>query len=128
MILLTNYQIFMSTFNYVTNDGYFLPVMTASFIIAMFCGAVVHDGDLKGAKKTIFTMASYAAMLILTNSARITTALSDSKDILDNHNYNMAYAANMTTILMTVFWIFGLLFGICAVKYARRRKLWLNLF
>lgn len=110
----------MASLTYVTAAPYFWQTMAVAVICAMLIGSVVHNGDLSSVNKAVVTLGTYATLLFIINFSRILDAL--SVHTLDVMNTGMAYASNVSLIMLTVFWVLGLWWGVFITKRARRRK------
>lgn len=103
-------SILTSTVNYVTSAPYFWVTMGMITGLSMFIGAIIFDGDLSIASKAMIGLGSYIFFVIQTQLVRIGNALQNN--MIRHSEPFMFYASNATLIIISLFWIFGVLLGV----------------
>lgn len=109
---------------YVINAPFFWETVSATIASSIFIGAAIYNGDLKFLTKGIITILSYAGFLLLITTARIGNIEINS---LSDIQKAMAYAGINTIILLTFFYLVGMIIGVLAVYYIHRRRNTLHL-
>jgi len=104
---------FISVLEYVCSAPYFWGSMGFTTALGMFIGAILYDGNLTQASKGGFTVLTFAGMLLWTTSVR----LYHSSII----NPTLAYSGVMTTLLVSLFWVLGLILGVWVLSLKRYR-------
>lgn len=113
----------MNNIAYITGAPFFWQLMAVTTIIAMFIGAMLHNGDFKGLRKHILSLGAYVLMLLTTTIARVTPIYFAKKHEFTPENLAQIWANPITIFFLTFFWFFGLFWGVCLVnKTCRYRK------
>lgn len=110
-------QYLTASFSYVTGDRYFWLSMAITFIIGMFISSSIYNGEVKEVKKLLIGLSSYASLIIMTTSARI------YPQIIGTTAGDMAshpFAGIMTIFVVTLFYAFGMAWGIRVVYHAKK--------
>lgn len=111
-------EILIETFTYVSHAPYFWLTMGMVTAVSMFVGAIVFDGDLSTATKGIIGVLSYIFFLIQAQFTRVTDAIPRIKPPSPSYTW---HAATITIIIITFFWIIGVLFGVYTSYRVRMR-------
>lgn len=101
-------RVVIDTVSYVTNAPYFWLTMGSVSMISIFVGAIIYDGILPIAVKGMISIGMYATFIILTHMIRVS-------DVIERQNLSvntMTYANVIAIIIITIFWIFGVLVGV----------------
>lgn len=102
---------------YVVGAPYFWASMGLTTATAMFIGVLLHDGNMRQVGKAMITISSYAFYVVLTTTPRIFASLSRvSVDHLPQ-----AFASITTLVLVTFFYMIGLLMGVY-ISYIQSRR------
>ena len=110
-------ELLLQTIQYVCNAPYFWITMGMVTAIAMFVGAILFDGDLHLATKGIISLLSYLFFLLQAQITRVIDAT--QKNITHSPTY-MYHAASVTIVILSLFWIFGVGFGVY-ISYMSRK-------
>lgn len=100
---------------YISRAPYFYLSIGSLTGIAMFVGAILYDGDLTYASKGLISVGIYGFFIFQMNVTRLNNTLTISNIGFDPK----AYAATATTIIITIFWLFGVLLGVYISKKVR---------
>ena len=111
-------EILISTFEYVSQAPYFWLTMGMVTAVSMFIGAIVFDGDLPTATKGIIGVLSYVFFLVQVQFTRVTDAIPRIKPPSPSYTWN---AATVTILVMTLFWMIGVLLGVYTSYMVRMR-------
>lgn len=111
-------EILTATFEYVSRAPYFWLTMGMVTAVSMFIGAIVFDGDLPTATKGIIGVLSYVFFLIQVQFTRVTDAIPRLKPPSPSYTW---HAATVTIIIMTLFWMIGVLLGVYTSYMVRMR-------
>jgi hypothetical protein len=103
----------LATFEYITHDPYFWPSMSITSIVGVFIGAVVHNGDLRQARKTLVSLGFLVFLIIVVNVNRVLPQI--GPETPPSH----PFASVLTVLSVTLFYLIGMTLGILAVKKAR---------
>lgn len=115
-----NIQILEQTIIYITSAPYFWSTMGIIVGMCMFIGAIIFDGDLSIAYKSMIGLGSYIFFVLQTQTIRISDALANNK--IRHSEPFMAYASNITLIILSIFWIIGVLLGVfISSKYHKKK-------
>jgi len=110
----------MNEVAYVTNAPFFWQLMAVTTIIAMFIGAMIHNGDFKGLRKHIISLGSYILMLLTTTGSRVLPIYLEKKHSATPENLAQIWATPVTVLFLSAFWLFGLFWGVCLVNRSCR--------
>jgi len=108
-------------FQYVMGAPYFWSAMAATTIIAMFIGAIMHNGDFDRVGKAVFSIIAYSTLLLITIGTRTVPVYLLKTDV-DQFHRAQTLAGMATILIITLFWIVGLFFGVALVRFARRKS------
>lgn len=108
----------IEAFKYVTNDSYFWISMSITTCIGIFIGAVLYDGLLNEVKKLVFSILSYAFLILMTNVSRIMPIINSGSV----HDTKQPFAGTVTILFVTIFYLFGLWLGVYTVNKAHSGK------
>lgn len=111
-------RIVTDTISYVTSAPYFWLTMGSVSMISIFVGAIIYDGILPIAVKGTISIGMYATFIILTHMIRVS-------DVIQKRNLNvntMTYANVIAIIIITLFWIFGVLIGVYTSSKVKTRR------
>lgn len=114
---------FLSTMNlpdtiiYIANVPFFWSSMGLITAIGMLIGSIIYNGDLQKVSKAILTVIVYVFLLGGTNLNRIydvycRVGISDSV---------MAFAGTVTALIISIFYISGMLLGVYLTKIIRKK-------
>jgi hypothetical protein len=109
-------EITISSLKYVLESPYFWPSMGMTTSVSMFIGAMIYNGKRESLYVGIITMMTYGFFLFSTTLLRIN---GHGYSLIKNQ-YQMAYASSATLLLITFFYVVGLLFGY-AIKHRIRK-------
>lgn len=107
----------VEAFKYITSDPYFCLSMGLTTSIGMFVGAVIYDGLLRDVKKAVIVLISYAFLLGATTLARVLPKIPN-----EVVNVNQPFAGVETIIIITIFYILGMWFGVKLVNKAGKKR------
>ena len=111
-------EIIFDTLFYISHAPYFWLTMGMVTAVSMFVGAIVFDGDLPTATKGIIGVLSYVFFLIQAQFTRVTDAIPRIKPSSPSYTW---HAATMTIVVITLFWILGVLLGVYTSYRVRMR-------
>ena len=101
----------IDSLNYVIHGNLFWQSMRMTAATAMFIGAIIFHQSTKNAfGKAITSLMTYAFFLIFTSLARVNPHITN--DIISTKTY----ASAITTTLITLAYLFGLIIGFCLLK------------
>jgi len=109
-------ELLLQSLNYVTTAHFFWASMGSTTALGMFIGAILFDGNLKQLSKGLFTIISYAGMLMWALSSRAFEALSTTS------TPDRAFASTITVVLITLAWTIGVLSGVFVLRFKYRNK------
>jgi hypothetical protein len=108
----------VSSINYITNASFFYPTMGMTAAASIFLGAAFYNGEIKQMWKAVIVVTTYASLLLLAITSRVSEALGDPNV---PHNTHLAYASSITIFFLTIYYILGLIIGVYTVQRARRK-------
>ena len=111
-------EIIFETIAYVSHAPYFWMTMGMVTAVSMFVGAIVFDGDLPTATKGIIGVLSYIFFLIQAQFTRVMDAIPRVRPTSPSYTW---HAATVTIIILTFFWILGVLLGVYTSYMVRMR-------
>lgn len=101
-------QLFHDTLWYVTGIPFFWMTMGMITASAMFCGAIILNGDLSMAWRSLLTKIIFVTLLFQVNFYRVTYEIQRL-----NISFNKySYAEIVTMVIVSIFWIIGMLLGV----------------
>jgi len=109
-------ELFLSSLKYITSDNFFWGSMAMVSIIGAFIGAVIYDGVLREVKKTIVVILAYAFLIITVTLERVIPQL----DRITPESLYMPFAGIETILIITLFYILGMLLGVFLTKKAHK--------
>jgi hypothetical protein len=112
-----NQQIFLDTLRYVVNVPYFWLTMGMVSASAMFCGAIILNGDIEMAWRSLLTKIVFITLLFQVNYFRVTNEL----DIRDLQVSKYSYATIFAMTIVTFFWIFGMILGVYTSHFIKKK-------
>lgn len=110
-------ELLFQTMQYVANAPYFWVTMGMITAIAMFVGAILFDGDLHLATKGVIGLLSYLLFLL---QAQITRVIDATQRNISHSPPYMYHAASVTIVILSIFWILGVGFGVY-ISYMSRK-------
>ncbi len=111
-------ELLWQSFLYASSAPYFWLSMGMTTAVSMFIGAIIFDGNLSAATKGTIGLLSYVFFLSEVTFERVTHVLSKNP----NSDPIMAYAGIITMVVITVFWLMGVILGVCISGNCRKRK------
>jgi uncharacterized membrane protein YfcA len=102
---------------YVTGDPFFWASMGFTTMVGLFIGAVIYDGQIDQIRKLVFSLLCYVALLVVVN---LTRALPDIQLVTEPHK---PIASAVTSIIITLFYLFGMYLGVKLVSRAHKGRL-----
>lgn len=102
--------------NYITSAPYFWLSMGMVSAVAIFVGAIIYDGNLSAATKGLISVILYAFFIFQVDFTRINNLFSKFPDKIDTTRY----AGIVTILIVTIFWIIGIVIGVIASYFARK--------
>lgn len=108
----------LESFIYVINDPFFWASMSLTSSIGLFIGAVIYDGVLPEVKKGVVVTVTYAFLLSTTNISRILPIISRE----EVHSTAQPFAGVATILLVTLFYVLGMILGVYITNFAHRPK------
>ena len=109
-------EIILETFKYIQRGPYFWGSMGFIVASAMLIGTMVFGSDYKQTYKFLLGLATYIIMLTFVNFSRAYQSILPDLSIT---SVAKAYASTLTTIIVTFFWVLGLLLGLAIDKYKK---------
>lgn len=106
---------------YVISFPYFWISMGVTVASSMFIGAILYNGDVRALVKGMVSLITYFALLMTVTVTRVNISLVSALSH-DRSNDYMAYAGIVTLLIVTLFYVTGLLLGVFVVKKARKAK------
>lgn len=101
---------------YVTGDPFFWASMGFTTMVGIFVGAVIYDGQVDQIKKLIAALTSYVILLLVVNLTRVIP------EMIMATNPFKPIASAVTTVIVTIFYLFGMWLGVKLVKRAHNGK------
>jgi len=109
----------LAIYYYISSAPLFWASMGMVVATAMFIGAMVYNGDLKKITKVLLSVLVYAFFLTAVTTNRLYFAFISG-------NFDdpvLAFAGVMTTVIVTLFYILGMFFGVLLVKWIKNGKI-----
>lgn len=103
---------------YISQAPYFIETLGLVMACSAWVGASVYNGDLKMLTKGIITIGSYAAFLYLITSTRVNNVV----NTVGITNQVMAYAGLVTILVLTIFYILGMIIGVLTIYLVHKNK------
>lgn len=107
-------EMFCASFWYILNEPYFWASMSFTVLVGLFIGAVIHNGDFDGAKKTIFSLISYIVLVSSVNLSRILPRINL------NSPKEQPFASFVTILIVSFFYFIGIILGVLLIKKAHK--------
>lgn len=104
-------------FQRVTMLPFFWSSMAIVFIMAMFCGGLVYNGDVPHAKKGVMAVGSYIFMIILVMGQYV----AHWYGLINSNLKYQLFVYPVQLLLLSVFWLMGFTWAIFVVRCCRRR-------
>jgi len=115
-----NIDILLQTIKYITEAPYFWSTMGIIVGMCIFIGAIIFDGDFSIATKAMIGLGSYVFFVIQIQFIRITNVLANNKS--GHSEPYMAYASSVTLVIISIFWIIGVILGVFISSYFHKKK------
>ena len=107
----------LATVYYVISDPWFWPSMSFTVMTGIYIGAVLFDGDRTLIKKAVIALLSLIILIISTNIPRIM-----ANNTVGDPGYFRPYASIATTVVVSLFYLFGMWFGVRLVSKAHKGR------
>ncbi len=114
---------FVESINYVTSAPFFYQAVGITAVNGIWIGAVLYNGEVKTMWKGVITIGCYAVLMLVTNIPRVYSRLPN----VATENIPMAYASTVTILLVTLWYILGIIIGVITVQHSHQKKLEQNL-
>lgn len=105
----------IEAFEYISHASYFWQSMFMTTACSIFLGAFLYNGDFKLFSKGLLTLIPYILLLLSTTLLRI-----NGLPVITN--IHQAYAGLTTIISLSIFYIMGLLIGVCVTRLAHKKS------
>lgn len=106
---------------YVISDPYFWPSMALTAIVGMYVAAAIYDGETEQIKKVFIVLLSYAALIVMTTYARISGEIDFVRHAIPGNEFKPV-AGIVTTLIITLFYVFGMAIGMVVTRIAHNGK------
>lgn len=102
--------------DYTTNVPYFWASMGMVVAIGMFVGALLYKGNSNELAKVLFTVGSYATMILWFNASRIYFLYGINNDLTVRIQ---AFAGSFTVLFLSLFWLVGIISGAVIIRISK---------
>lgn len=102
---------------YVVDVPYFWITMGMITASAMFCGAIILNGDIMMAWRSLITKMVYVTLLFQVNYFRVTYEV----ERLQIGFSKYSYATIAAMAIVTLFWILGMLIGVYTSHLVKKK-------
>lgn len=106
-------NLIIDAFYFVVGENMFWGSMGFTTAMAMFVGVLLYNGNIDHAKRGLFGVLSYAAMLFWTTLVRV---MPNALEHNFTYNSPRPFAGLMTILLITFFWMLGVFIGVNMFK------------
>lgn len=101
---------------YVISDPFFWPSMGFTASIGVFVGSVIYDGVLSDLKKMLFSLMSYAILIVSVSLARVVPQIAT----MEPTKVYQPFASIITIFVVSIFYGIGTYLGVCLTKKAHK--------
>lgn len=115
-------KLLIDAFFYMQSAPFFWGSVGFTVAIAMFIGAYVYDGNVAEARKGLFSVVSYAAMIFWVTASRVVNTYFQTNGLTHSSRPELAFAGAITIVIVSLAWVLGMSLGVLAFKSREVKK------